>query len=203
MNYPNTFDEMVQAMLRCEQTQGQSVYQHGLSVWEHVRELLDYMRDGSSLTRQWKLPSWLEDYKSDIVAVIGKTQDVQLYCMYHDCGKPYCRTVDEAGKVHFPNHAAVSREVYLHVGGDERIANLIGWDMVLHTAKAEEIERYMNEEWSMRDAIILVVAALAEIHSNARLFGGIESESFKIKWKQLDRRGKQVCKHYFTKEMAA
>jgi hypothetical protein len=32
------------------------------------------------------------------------------------------------------------------------------------------------------------------ITSNASMFGGIESTSFKIKYKQLDKRGNQVLK---------
>jgi hypothetical protein len=45
----------------------------------------------------------------------------------------------------------------------------------------------------------LLVAALAEIHSNAQLFGGIESVSFKSKWKNWDRRGKQIMKIFGEK----
>jgi hypothetical protein len=56
----------------------------------------------------------------------------------------------------------------------------------------------MNEEWSAKDAITLLIAALAEVHSNASLFGGIESTSFKIKWKTIDKRGRQICKRYFS-----
>lgn len=188
---PQTFDEMVQAMLHCEQTKNQSIYQHGLSVWEHVQELLGYMRGENSLKRDWRLPAWIEEYKSTIIDIIGNTQDMQLYCMYHDCGKPYCRIVDEHGKNHFPNHAEVSKEIFLHVGGDKNVANLIGWDMILHSENAETIQKYL-QEWSPRETMILLVAAVAEIHSNARLFGGMESTSFKIKWKQIDKRGRQI-----------
>ena len=40
----------------------------------------------------------------------------------------------------------------------------------------------------------LLLAGLAEIHSNAEMFGGLDSVSFKIKWKQINKRGKAICK---------
>ena len=144
MNYPTTFDEMAQAMLFCEQTKGQTVYQHGYSVWEHVQDIFNHL-NGRNTTYEWKLPDWIDQYKSNILSLIeDKMSDIQVYCIYHDCGKPYCKQVDETGKVHFPDHAAVSETVFLCAGGEEHIAKLIGWDMVLHTCKAEEIEQYMD-----------------------------------------------------------
>jgi hypothetical protein len=197
MNYPTNFGELIQAMCRCEQTAGQTVYQHGLSVWKYSQDLIGYM-EGRALQLQWRLPDWIDKYKANILDALGDTSDMQSYCLYHDCGKPYCRQVDEIGKVRFPDHAAVSKSVYLKVSeNDESVAKLIGWDMILHTSKAEEIERYMNEEWTVKEAITLLVAALAEVHSNASLFGGIESDSFKMKWKTIDKRGRQICKRYF------
>ena len=69
--------------------------------------------------------------------------------------------------------------------------------VVIHTATAEEIDKKLEEDWTEQDACTLLLAALAEIHSNAKMFGGIDSTSFKMKWKQLDRRGKQICKKLF------
>jgi hypothetical protein len=43
-------------------------------------------------------------------------------------------------------------------------------------------------------AISLLITGLAEIHANAEMFGGIESTSFKMKYKQINRRGKQIIK---------
>jgi hypothetical protein len=34
--------------------------------------------------------------------------------------------------------------------------------------------------------------AMAEVHSNAQMFGGENSDSFKIKAKHLEKRGRQV-----------
>ena len=41
----------------------------------------------------------------------------------------------------------------------------------------------------------LLITGLSEIHANANMFGGIESTSFKIKYKQINSRGKQILKH--------
>lgn len=120
--------------------------------------------------------------------------------IHHDIGKPHCRVVDEGGKVHFPDHARVSRSVWLDAGGDPIVGELIGWDMDFHTANSAEIDEHCRLRWSIRDAMSLMLVAFAEIHSNARLFDadlGMESTSFKMKWKQLDRRGKQVAKFHF------
>jgi hypothetical protein len=174
----------------CEQTAGQTVYQHGTSVHNF------FTRVGRGDTEGMRIPDWFNQYRDRILANLHTEQVVHDYTVHHDCGKPYCRVEDENGKVHFPNHAAVSRQTYLGATGDEVVANLIGWDMVIHTATADVIQQ-MCKVWSDRDAMTLLVAALAEIHSNARLFGGIESVSFKSKWKNWDRRGKQIVKTFF------
>jgi hypothetical protein len=36
------------------------------------------------------------------------------------------------------------------------------------------------------------VTAVAEVHSNALMFGGLDSDGFKIKAKHLDKKGRQV-----------
>ena len=190
---------MAKDMLVCEQTVGQSVYQHGFSVKEHVFQIIDYLSNNSELDG-WKIPKWLDCYKKQILCSTWNKEIITLYTLYHDCGKPYCRTVDLEGKVHFSDHANVSKQVWLSVSPENEdsftVGRLIGEDMFLHTANATEVkEKLLNSD--KRDMITLLIVALAEIHSNAKLFGGIESTSFKSKWKKLDRRGKQICKHYF------
>ena len=56
--------------------------------------------------------------------------------------------------------------------------------------KAKDIDDFMKlDKWQ-----VLLFAALSEIHSNASMFGGIESTSFKMKWKQLNKRGNAIIK---------
>jgi hypothetical protein len=181
--------DAVIAMLKTEQSQGQSVYQHGFSVQQHFHELINNPIN-------WKIPNWFFQYKEEIINSLHDLETINLYLLYHDIGKPVCKTIDEQGKVHFPNHAQVSKKTWLEIGGDPMIANLIGWDMILHTANASEIEQYLLI-WSKQDACTLLLAALAELHSNAKMFGGFDTPSFKIKFKQIERRGNQICKFLF------
>lgn len=177
-------------MSSVEQSSGQTILQHGESVWEYLSDLIQYLKTGKS-EFVWRIPEWLESNKDQILSNIYDLETIKTYAIHHDCGKPFCRTVDENGKVHFPNHAQVSYETWLKVSDDQIVANLILNDMKIHTMKAEGIEDFCKDK---RSACTLLLSGLAEVHSNARMFGGIESDSFKIKWKQIDRRGKQIIK---------
>lgn len=198
MKMPKNFDEMVAAMLLCEQAKGQTVYQHGQSVNQKIVELTDYLNGTYGLPAGWRIPDWLETYREELLQNLHEPGKIHAYTLYHDCGKPFCWSQNEqTDQNQFKDHANVSAQVWASVGGNEVVGHLIAEDMVLHTATAEEIDKKLANDWSIQDACTLLLAALAEIHSNARLFGGIESVSFKQKWKTLDRRGKQICKYYF------
>lgn len=133
----------------------------------------------------WQLPKWvchanLEKLLSDDI--------LEKYTLFHDCGKPICKEVGEDGVTRFPNHATVSAKVWRDSGGCEQVARLIEMDMKIHTMKADEVSDFVKNP----EAVSLLFAALAEIHANAELFGGLESTSFKIKYKQVDRRGAAI-----------
>jgi hypothetical protein len=40
----------------------------------------------------------------------------------------------------------------------------------------------------------LLLTGLAEVHANAKMFGGLESTSFKIKFSQIEKRGNAIIK---------
>lgn len=61
-------------------------------------------------------------------------------------------------------------------------------DMDIHVLKSDGVEEFASRP----EAISLLLTGLAEIHANAEMFGGIESTSFKIKFKQINKRGKQI-----------
>ena len=187
---PVTIDTLAIAMLKCEQTKGQTVYQHGITVKEHLEELV--YSDPS-----WKLPSWYHDYRNQLISNLYHRDVWSAYTVYHDCGKPFSKVIDADGKVHFPNHAEVSKNLFLEAGGNPVAAKLIGWDMCVHTCSSDEIDQLCREEWTVKDASTLLLTALAEIHSNAKLFGSCESISFKSKFKTIERRGRQICKFFF------
>lgn len=199
---PSSFDKMVSAMLSCEQFPGFSVYQHGVSVSKFFFDLIS-----DSQSSQWKLPDWFIAHKQQLIQNLHSTEIITKYLLFHDCGKSESKTIDEHGKVHFPNHAEISKQIWLSVGGDPVVADLIGWDMDIHTFSSVQIDQRCRQDWTIQDACTLLLASLAEIHSNASIFGGmksieenLESISFKIKWKQLDRRGKLLCKYYFQRQ---
>lgn len=172
------------------QTETMNVLEHGQSVWSYTQRIIQ---------KQWdelRIPNWLSDNYHEIKSNLHDLEVIKDYNIFHDCGKPYCIEYDSDGRKHFPNHAQVSKETYkaLPVSNVENhlaVSNLIGWDMVLHTYSADQIKEL---NLSKADAYTLLITALAEIHSNAEMFGGIESISFKQKWKKLDRRGKMLMK---------
>lgn len=173
-------------MLSCEQTSGMNMMQHGASVYEFFMDLKNHVTKGTTLTLPWRLPEWATNPKLWDKLLDDNT--VQEYQLFHDNGKPFCKVVDEDGKQHFPDHAATSEKIWREIGGDEQVAKLIGMDMDIHLLKDEGIAEFASRQ----EAATLLLTGLAEIHSNANMFGGIESTSFKIKWKHIDKRGKKI-----------
>ena len=179
-------------MQHTPQTESQSVYQHGVSVKEHIFDLISFLKTGQ-IAEGWRLPTWMHEYREQLLASLLPEDIIEEYTVFHDCGKPYCLTTDENGKRHFPNHAEVSYQVWQTVSTNQTVANLIRMDMKIHTLKAAEVNEFIQHP----EATTLLLAGLAEIHSNAKMFGGIESESFKIKWSQINKRGKAICLKLF------
>lgn len=169
-------------MQNCEQMTGMSVYEHGVDVMKHTFQLIN------SEYENFKLPTWWDD---KILDHIHDHETIKNYTLFHDCGKPYCLEYDNEGRKHFPDHANVSHKVWTKFHDNQDVANLIKLDMVLHTETAEQIN---SRNIDKKTLLTLLVVALAELHSNSRMFGGIESTSFKIKWKKLQRRGNMILK---------
>jgi len=174
-------------MVDCEQTSGMNQIQHGLMVAQKFTELYSYLK-GHSLLDGWKLPSWVEEEKELILSKLLPLDQTLEYCIYHDCGKPFCETIDDTGKRHFPNHAFISKATAETMGLSEQVCKLIGMDMDIHLLKSEGLEEFASRP----EAITLLMVGLSEIHANCQMFGGIESISFKIKFKHLEKRGKQI-----------
>lgn len=180
-------------MESCPQTEGQNVLQHGRSVREHYFTLIDYINGEVSLddAPNWRIPEWIDDNLLTIKENLLPRYIMDRYLTLHDCGKPAVRTVDENGKQHFPNHAESSADVYLSTfnsDADETVAYLIRHDMDAHMLKNDGVAEFAKTP----TAVCQLLAALAEVTSNASMFGGIESTSFKIKFKQINQRGKAV-----------
>ena len=175
-------------MKSCPQTKSQSVLEHGISVKNHLMDLLDHLEHGTELKYEWKLPEWIYAEKDLILQNLPDRKTLKLYTIMHDAGKPFCLEIDEEGRRHFPNHAQVSYETFTKFYDDPTAAELILHDMDIHTLKSEGVEEFSKTP----HAITLLISGLAEIHSNAKMFGGIDSTSFKIKHKCISKRGKQI-----------
>ncbi len=182
-------------MKNCKQTETQSVYEHGISVNEYFNDLKSFLNNQSTI-KQWSFPDWLDKYKTELLGNLFPDDIIEKYTIFHDCGKPFCIEIDSEGKRHFPNHAQVSFETYSKYFPDQNpiIAELIRSDMDIHTISAVEIPQFCSNP---QKAITLLLVGLSEVHSNAALFNGFGSTSFKIKLKQIDKRGKAICKLLF------
>lgn len=167
-----------------EQMSGLTVRQHGEDVWNTTRKLV--LSDFKDLM----IPDWFIKKHDYIINNIHDFDIIKRYTIFHDCGKPYCLEIDKDGKRHFPNHAEISFNKFLDCFPDREIeAKLILNDMIFHTLKYDEIVKL---NLTKKDLSTLFLVALAEINSNAKMFGGYESESFKIKFKKLSKLGKKL-----------
>ncbi len=140
------------------------------------------------------LPDWYHQYK-DKLQINCSLGDAYEYALLHDCGKPYCLTIDDNGKRHFPNHAEISYQTYLKISNNQTVADLIRHDMDIHVLKADGIEEFCRN----KHAVLHLLAGIAEINSNAEHSDGFDTTNFKIKFKTLNQRGKAICRTLFQK----
>jgi hypothetical protein len=175
-------------MESCEQTKGQSVLDHGISVKNYLFDLINHLRNNTALKYDWIIPDWVYDNKDLIINSLPSDDTLELYTTYHDCGKWRCLTIDDDGKRHFPNHAEVSYQIFKQAFNDNVAAELILHDMDIHLLKSDGVEDFCKNPHSTT----LLLSGLAELHSNCNLFGGTNSTSFKIKLKSISQRGKQI-----------
>lgn len=175
-------------MKDCQQAQGQSTLEHGFSVKNYLFDLINHLKKGTPLKYNWQLPDWILSNKKLIINNLPPEKDLKIYTIFHDIGKWKCLTIDDEGKRHFPNHAKVSYDIFNRVFDNPVAAELIRHDMDIHTIKADGVKEFSQNPY----ALTLLLTGLAEIHSNCQMFGGPESTSFKIKWKCLNQRGKQI-----------
>jgi len=175
-------------MISCEQTKEQNVLEHGISVKNYLFDLINYLKTNQPLKHNFLIPKWLNENKNLFLENLPNDKTLELYTTYHDCGKPFCIYIDSEGKKHFPNHELYSKYVFDKVFDNKIASNLILHDMDIHRLKSEDINKFINNPY----ALTLLLTGLAEIHSNAEMFGGINSVSFKIKHKHITKKGQQI-----------
>jgi hypothetical protein len=178
-------------MRDCFQFEGMSILDHGMDVrswYEDLKRLVS----AESTTKEWHPPKWIGS--PVLREALGSLDDdlVRLYQVYHDCGKPLCRTVDGEGRQHFPGHALASMRRWLECSdgspGAVYVSELIAMDMDVHLLRADGVEEFTRRP----HALVLLLTGLCELHSNAQMFGGVSSTGFKIKFKNLERFGARI-----------
>lgn len=161
-------------------------------------DIYSHLQFNNKLQYNWKIPNWLYENKDFILKNLLPISLLTTYQIYHDIGKPYCKIYDleDNSKYHFPNHANISSKIYSNIFGDDNIISLlIKRDMDIHLIKSKDIEYFIgNTKLDHQISLSLLLTGLSEIHANAEMFGGIDSISFKIKYKQIESRGKQIIK---------
>jgi len=190
---------MAHAMRICPQGPRQSTLEHCRSVAQHYQVLRWRLRNPEHVERcfpNWvqHLPKWFHTWRTQLAEATNDTAGVaQVYLEWHDCGKPFCLEYDASGRPHYPDHAQVSARLWEQLGGSATVAQLMAQDMDLHTLPPSAMPDFAKRE----HAALLLIATLAAVNANAQMFGGFESDSFKIKAKQLEARGKRLCEALF------
>jgi len=146
-------------------------FRHGIAVNNWYGKITN---DPDKYITDAKVLEWFKGYRK---------KDLTLYHIYHDCGKPYCITYDETGREHYPNHSEVSSKRFLSIFGESfrEESEMILHDMDFHTLRGEDLLSTCNLPFADH----LYATAWSELFANAEIFGGIESDSFKIKRKRL------------------
>lgn len=171
-----------------------------ISLWEHgsdCRKAFIEIIKGEKFGCLDKIP-WIDDAIKDLVSMYGEFscdspgwRDILTYIQYHDIGKIHSKSEDKNG-IHYYNHPQISYNTWMKIGGKESIANLMGKDMIMHSAIQDECRKVLSPE----EFKILRISALAEIISNARMgvFGdsSFQETSFKIKLKKIKRNGSRL-----------
>jgi len=187
-------DRILADMKKCEQFKGMNVLEHGEGVVDWFNDLYPNAIHQTPYRKIWRMPKWV--HNKTLTSRLLPLNILNVYQLYHDIGKPYCRTVDEAGRQHFPNHAEVSKKVWNEVSEDSAesriVGELIGMDMMCHTVRGEELLAFAKHPY----APSLLFTALAEVHSNAAFLEATDSDGFKIKLKQLDKVAKAILAVY-------
>jgi hypothetical protein len=176
-------------MKDCEQSPGVSLLQHGESVRDGLLEIINYLSDGEPIKGEWVLPQWILDNKELFLSNLPDWETLELYTVYHDCGKWAVLETDELGKRHFPNHSQMSYKIFNSLFDNKIASELILRDMDIHLLKSDGVEKFCEGN---PHTLTQLLVGLVEIHVNAKSWGGIESVGFKIKWKSLNQRGKKI-----------
>jgi len=193
-----SYKNVINKMITTPQNNKQNILEHGLSVMKYFNEIKKTLENSTEYNSflNLKIPDFIIDNKYFILENLLSDDILNEYQLYHDIGKPYCIKYDKDGKVHFPNHEDYSSKVYLEFSNHNDkilISKLIYHDMDFHILKPSECENYLHEtKLSKSEIISLLLTTLSELNSNADMFGGFDSTSFKIKYKNYLKISKKI-----------
>jgi hypothetical protein len=193
--------QLVAKLEKSRQNDNQTIMEHGASIRDRAFSLIEMLygvvRMNDADWTQVVPSSLLEgDFNEFIKDNLHDFKTIWNYTLFHDCGKPEAMTIDADGKRHFPDHEVLSAQVWSDIGTEDE-TRLMLLDMSLHRMKSEDFESFLNTT-SKQDVVTLLIAAYAEIYANAvdNSPEGINSVSFKIKKKHLDRLVKKMIAFY-------
>lgn len=168
-------------MSTCLQSENMNMLQHGQAVHAQYLQLISDLQSGQTDCKE------LQQLWAEFGDRLPPPSALSKYHIYHDCGKHLCLTIED-GKRRFPNHAEWSAKQYAHIFPDDGFTTaLIRHDMDFHMLRGDELKKL----WKSPFAPILYFTAWAEINANAEMFGGRESESYKIKRSRLIQAAKK------------
>lgn len=184
--------DLIFKMRSCNQTDNQSIMEHGLSVHKQAFKIIEalyfprILKDLHPFLPPQLLKS--KNFRKHIKDNLYPLETIWDYTIFHDCGKPSCIQVDENGQRHFPEHNLISAQTWEEVTGDLVVSSLMHEDMTLHRMKAAEWADYIQDIHPAEICTLLVVA-YASIAANAIDHDpqGIHGERYKIARKKLDR----------------
>lgn len=149
----------------------------------HSLDVAERYSKGGVFSLVYKITAKNEDviFDSKGILKVFEIEDFPPEDFNHDISKPYVRVVDNDGKEHYPNHSYESYILYIERFGVDEYAFMILHDMDFHKLRGKELVSLWEKSYSDH----IYATAWAEIYANAELFGGFESDSFKIKRKRL------------------
>lgn len=174
-----------------------SIFQHGQMVHETYNLLLNAFKNHDVDF----IEKWTKGLSKDFISLLIENQydmeTMEIYHVYHDCGKPFCREIDAQGKQHFPYHAEISTKIFEQCFNNNVVKDLIFHDMYFHNLKSNDLQKWLEENKDNKVFLCsLLLTAWSEIIANSSMFGGENSTSFKIKRKSLIGAGKKLQSMY-------
>ena len=181
IQYSTSEFEMIKNMHECYQFKDLNIYEHGISVSHEYLRLISNL--DKNIVYDFLPPDILDIYHKNKHKLLLLSK-MTFYQIMHDLGKPLCLSFDDEGRKHFYNHAEHSYQQFKLVYPnliDE--AFMIFHDMDFHTKKTDELVDLANSKYCFS----LYLTAISEVIANSKMFGGVESDSFKIKVKKLKK----------------